>query len=108
MERPANCAHENFQANVGVHRLSDEPDGPINRYSADITIKCRDCGEPFQFIGVKAGLSFAEPMVGIDGEELRCPIGPKSLRLGPLDGALDRGRAHVQGFTVRPPTGEPN
>lgn len=63
---------------VNVARIEEEV--PM-RFFADITIKCLDCGEPFHFVGVKAGLSPLEPMVSVDATELRAPIAPGAAPL---------------------------
>jgi hypothetical protein len=70
------CEHNNFAAQVGVGRLSKVEDGPITGYTAEVTVKCADCGLPFRFIGLAAGNHFAEPRVSVDGLELRAPLEP--------------------------------
>ena len=70
------CEHMNFDASVGVGRLSHDEGGPITGYTADIKVRCRDCGLPFRFIGIAAGNHFAEPRVSVDGTELRAPLEP--------------------------------
>lgn len=72
------CPHEDFNANVGVHRLTSVEDGPVTGYSADITVWCADCGEKFRWIGVRAGLSPGRPMCSIDEFTLAAPIRPAS------------------------------
>lgn len=74
------CEHEEFRATVAVNRLGDDG-GPIRNYIADVTISCAVCGEPFHFVGVEAGLSFAKPMVSVGATELHAPIAPGE---GPL------------------------
>jgi hypothetical protein len=69
---PKDCQHENFDARVSVGRILD-----VGKFVADVTINCRDCGEPFRFVGVPAGLNYGQPMVSIDGLELRAPIEPE-------------------------------
>jgi len=66
------CPHESFYGNFNINRFED-----TGRFSADITIKCATCGEPFRFLGLAAGLDFDKPMVSIDGLELRAPIQPQ-------------------------------
>jgi hypothetical protein len=51
------CPHLNFNACVTVNRLAATDDGPVAGYSADITVECRDCGEPFRWAGLPSGLS---------------------------------------------------
>jgi hypothetical protein len=50
----------------------------IIAYSADIRIACTQCGEPFRWIGVQAGLKPGRPMVSVDETELRAPVRPAS------------------------------
>ncbi len=66
------CAHENFYCHAAVNRIVD-----TGRFSADITIKCSQCDEPFRFIGVQAGVTWDRPACSIDGLELRAPIEPQ-------------------------------
>lgn len=72
------CPHEDFSASVEVNRLTGEPGGPVTAYSADIRVSCAQCGEPFRWIGVRAGLKPDRPMVSIDEAELHAPIRPAS------------------------------
>jgi hypothetical protein len=73
------CEHENFAANVQVNRITD-----IKRFTADITVKCVDCGIPFEFVGVEeCGLSYNHPTVNPSAQELRIPIKPKGLEILP-------------------------
>jgi hypothetical protein len=66
------CQHQNFEALVRVNRLVDS-----GRFSADISIRCAECREPFRFLGADAGLSPYQPMASVDGLELRAPIEPQ-------------------------------
>ena len=70
------CEHKNFAAQVNVGRLSEKEGGPITGYTAEVSVKCADCGLPFRFIGLPAGNHFAEPRVSVDGLELRAPLEP--------------------------------
>lgn len=72
------CPHEDFDAVVEVNRLTSEPGGPVTAYSADIRIRCAQCGEPFRWIGVQAGMRPDRPMVSVDETELHAPIRPAS------------------------------
>ena len=75
--RPAStsCQHEQFAADVNVHRLDDP--GKALVFFADITVRCHQCREPFRFLGVPAGLSFERPAVSVDGLTLSAPIEPE-------------------------------
>ncbi|MFI8535391.1 hypothetical protein ACIGMX_34740 [Streptomyces aquilus] len=73
------CPHENFDAYVEVNRLAASDDDPtIVGYAADIKVNCRDCDEPFRWIGVPAGLSPRQPMCSVDETELHAPLRPAS------------------------------
>ncbi len=87
------CLHENFEAQVNVGRiLANEGDITPAAYSADITVKCRDCGLPFEFVGdYPCGLLWDRACVDPSKQELRIPLQPKGLAL--LPGLL--------GYTVR-------
>lgn len=70
--------HENFNVGVAVNLLTGGKDGPVAGYMADIRVQCKDCGEPFRWIGTPAGLSPRQPMVSVDETELRAPLRPAS------------------------------
>lgn|GEM_PF-2088059 len=70
------CAHLRFECRADIGRLSDEDGGPITGYTANIQVKCADCGLAFRFIGLPAGNHFCEPRVSVDGLELRAPLEP--------------------------------
>lgn len=88
------CKHERFFCNVNVNRIED-----IGRFMADITVKCEDCGTPFRFIGLPAGMDYNSPCVSVDGCEGRFPIHPKGESLSELEGT-------PLGFTVRKQKGD--
>ncbi len=87
------CAHESFSAAVGVHRVQDGPDKPID-FNADVRIKCAQCGLAFRFIGLPRGLNFDGPGMSVDGTEAHLAISPDGLPS--LAGGL-------RGFTVKGP-----
>ena len=74
------CKHLNFDADVAVNRIGtgDTTDGMPRAYMADVRVSCADCGEPFRWVGVPAGLSFAHPAVSVDQAELHAPMRPAS------------------------------
>jgi hypothetical protein len=84
------CQHKDFAATVDVYRLEDS-----GRFSADVRITCTECGTPFRFIGLPAGLDLNGAAVSVDGCEARLAIAPKGDVVTPLD------EATVGGFTVR-------
>lgn len=73
------CPHENFTAAVTVDRIIDDTDQTVMTgcYAA-ITVSCADCGEPFRWTGLDAGLSATQPRCSPDETELRAPIRPAS------------------------------
>jgi hypothetical protein len=72
------CNHEHFEADVIVNRFAGKD--PM-QFAAEISIRCTECGLPFHFIGFERGLSFHQPLINLDGTELRLPILPGSLAL---------------------------
>lgn len=80
------CEHLEFMVGANITRLCEVEGGPITGYTADISISCRKCGQPFQFIGLPAGSSRDHPTVSIDATEARMPICEAGERLSPLDG----------------------
>jgi hypothetical protein len=70
----------NFHSHVVINRIED-----TGRFMADVTIKCLDCGEPFQFIGLQPGLNMNGATVSIDGLEARMAILPNSQAMSPLE-----------------------
>jgi len=72
MKKPSDCAHENFAAVVAVARIED-----VGKFVAEITVNCTECGEPFRFVGVEAGMTYAAPRCSIDGLRLFAPIEPE-------------------------------
>lgn len=79
------CMHVDFEAHVAVNRLFNDPmveerapDLFPDGFNAEVRVNCRDCGEPFRFVGCKAGLRPDRPMVDPAETELRVPIRPAS------------------------------
>ncbi len=70
------CEHYNFYSQCRVGRLTDGEDGPVTGYHADIKIKCMDCGQSFEFVGLPGGFNFQKPTVSFDATEARLPIKP--------------------------------
>lgn len=73
------CAHKDFHAEVHVIRLED-----TGGFMAEITVKCTQCGIPFQFRGLEPGLDTHGARVSIDGLEARIAICPQGSRPSPL------------------------
>jgi hypothetical protein len=72
------CPHANFGASVEVNRLTEGDGGEVSVFTADIRAWCEDCGEPFRWIGLQAGLKPDRPMVSVDETELHAPLRPAS------------------------------
>lgn len=89
------CEHENFTADVVVARMPSKEGGPIERYSADVRIKCDQCGLPFRFIGLPCGIDLNGAAVSIDGTEARLAIAPKGQVVTPMEDT------ECRGFTIR-------
>lgn len=81
----SSCEHHNFAATVGVARLAKNEGGPITGYMADITVKCADCGRPFQFLGLEPGIDTGGARVSIDGLEAHIALCPQGQELSALD-----------------------
>lgn len=75
---PNPCGHETFRADVQVGRLTKVEGGPPEGFTAEIRIRCIDCGEPFIFMGLPSGVLPNEPAVSVDMQEARMPIRPLS------------------------------
>lgn len=88
----ATCVHMNFKASVNVFRLTDVNDETkVTGYTTEIRVNCMECGLPFEFAGVDAGMSQEKPMASPDAQELRAPIRPKGCKILPA----------IPGFSVR-------
>ncbi|MCH8180244.1 MAG: hypothetical protein IIA02_10740 [Proteobacteria bacterium] len=73
------CKHMNFDASVDVCRIEDK-----GRFMAEIRIHCKDCGVPFQFMGLNPGLDFNGATVSLDGLEANIGIHPQGQQPNPL------------------------
>lgn len=73
------CPHKDFTASVDINRLTASDNDPtVVGYSAEITVHCADCSEPFRWTGLAAGLSPRHPMCSIDEATLIAPLRPSS------------------------------
>lgn len=71
-----NCLHERHEATVNVIRLQEENESEPHAYTADVQIKCSQCGARFYFQGMPAGVLNDRPSVSARGDEARLPITP--------------------------------
>lgn len=76
------CPHTAFDSKVAIARL--EGSGPT-RFMAEVRIRCVDCDEPFQFLGMQPGLHLAGASVSLDGEEAQLAIAPTRSTESPFD-----------------------
>lgn len=84
------CEHHNFSAQVNVNRLEES-----GRFNADVRIQCAECGEPFRFLGLPAGIDLNGAAVSVCGTEARLAIGTAETVANIIDGKCP------VGFTVR-------
>lgn len=82
------CPHLDFKATVSVARITD-----VQKFVADIEVRCAACNVRFAFVGVPGGFSYEGPHVSPDGFELRAPIEP--------DGHMTTMMAEVQQPAIR-------
>ncbi len=88
-EARSKCQHKNHSCEVDINHIED-----VGRWQADVRIKCADCGLPFRFIGLPAGLGLNGAAVSVDATEARLAIAPKGEVLSEIEGT-------PIGFTVR-------
>ena len=69
------CKHENFRVDANVARIED-----VGAFSVDLRIRCTDCDEPFEWVGLPNGYSPYSPTVSIDSQEMRAPIVPQGSK----------------------------
>jgi hypothetical protein len=72
------CPHEDFHVQANIGRIEPDSNGMPKAFICEISVSCQQCGEPFRFTGVPAGLSFAHPMVDVAETTLHAPVRPAS------------------------------
>lgn len=82
------CEHLNFACQCDVNRLLPKEGEPPNRFQLDVRVTCSDCGLPFRFIGLPAGMDLNGAAVSVDATEGRFAIAPKGEVLSVIEGAL--------------------
>jgi hypothetical protein len=75
----------NFAAEVDVNRIQMGEGGPVERWQADVRIKCVECGTPFRFIGLPAGSDLNGACTSVNAEEGRFAVAPRGEVLSALD-----------------------
>jgi len=69
------CAHENFEASQNVIRMTANSDNPdVFAFMLEVRVNCVDCGQPFGFKGLNAGVSYFSPRCSLDALEARIPL----------------------------------
>ena len=71
------CGHTSFHATVNVNRLKPEDKSDVDHYMAEVTIHCTQCGVPFEFVGLPAGVIMDGAAVSADRAQLRAAIVPR-------------------------------
>ena len=66
------CEHKNFEAEVNTFRLTEE-DGLVTSFKVELKVRCVDCKEHLEFLGMEMGVNPSYPTTGIDGIEARLP-----------------------------------
>jgi len=68
----------NFNVHAEVARIEkSETDKTIVAFHVDIKVFCRECGKPFEWVGLPLGFSHYRPTVSIDGQIIRAPLIPE-------------------------------
>lgn len=83
------CKHEIFDCECTVNRIED-----TGRFNMDVRVKCIQCGTPFRFIGLPAGLDMNGAATSVDATEGRFAIAPNGEVISELEGG-------DVGFSVR-------
>lgn len=86
----AKCKHDDFFCECDVTRLSDS-----GAFTLDVRVKCKQCGIPFEFIGLPRGLNLKGAAMSFDGTEGRFAICPKGEEPPSMEGL-------PSGFTITP------
>jgi hypothetical protein len=86
------CEHKEFVCSVAVNRMED-----IGRFMADVKVSCKQCSEPFRFVGLQAGMDVDGVTVSPDGLTATLAVAPKDEVLTVLDADTP------DGFTIRKP-----
>lgn len=84
------CPHTSHNVFCAVNRIVDSTpteDNPLPEatgFHLDIRVTCRDCGDPFVFVGdaLPVGMSPAYPTVDVAGTTLAAPVRPRSEESG--------------------------
>lgn len=92
LKRPdPKCKHENFSASVGCHRItkSDSLNAVPYLFTAELTVKCEQCGGDFMFDGLPWMISTTKACVNVSRTQASIPMKP-------YDGTLCVGTCPVE------------
>lgn len=73
------CKHTQFDCSANVIRMED-----TGQFQVEVRVTCMECGKPFQWLGLEAGIDLAGARVSLDGLELRAAIAPEGARQNPI------------------------
>jgi len=93
-KKQSECNHLEFDVSVECGRMlgNDGKEPPV-RFTASISIRCRNCELPFRFIGLPHGVDLNGAAVSVSGETAELTMLPK----GEVINALD----DITGFTIK-------
>ena len=92
----------NFNVIAEVARIQrSDSDPEIIAFHADFKVQCRECGLPFEFVGLPLGFSHYRPTVAIDGTILHQPLIPQG---GKVTEGLAGFNVTMQSFPSKEPT----
>lgn len=96
------CEHMNFDVHAAVARIQkSDLDPTFIAFHVDITCKCHECHEPFEWVGLPLGFSHYRPTVSIDGQIMHAPLVPKN---GEVPEGLAGFSVTMQTFPEKEPT----
>ena len=85
----AKCLHNvNIDSVVMLNYLKDG-----GRYTAELSMKCADCGKSFKFLGLPIGLNLNGATVSFDGKTATLAVAPEGEAIPPISG--------VEGYSIR-------
>ena len=79
-EKQKKCEHLKFKSDIEVARLED-----VQKFNANVRIRCLDCELPFQFLGLLPGLDLNGARVSVDGTEAHLAIVPQGTAATALE-----------------------
>lgn len=71
MTPTAKCKHQDNEIVGNIYHLEDS-----GRHVMELQARCRECNEPYLFVGFDCGFSFTEPRAGVPTREHLPPDWP--------------------------------